>query len=96
MSTKAECPGCGSCTSAIWSAFREGRPCPVCGLSAAAADEVLAARRKSADKELVAKYEEAIKRADKAEAALRRAEWRLGHINEAMEDEVPEWVLNGE
>lgn len=67
MADKETCPGCDSTTSNVLRAFEDGEPCPHCGLSASAAQEIDAARERHANAELTEKYAEAVKRADKAE-----------------------------
>lgn len=84
MSDKMECPGCESCTSTMLEAYNRGRSCPYCGLSASAIDDVLAARRRHADADLTAKYEEAVKRTDKAERELALVRQHLRQIKDAV------------
>jgi hypothetical protein len=65
------CPACQSCASDIRLAFEHGWPCPGCGLSAQGAADVLSARARGADAELVERAAVAVRR---AELAVRRAE----------------------
>lgn len=62
------CPGCQSHTSDVLRAYDEDEPCPHCGLPASATDQVLAARRKAADADLTARYEELAVRVGRAES----------------------------
>jgi hypothetical protein len=64
---RIECPGCENSLSSILAAFREGGPCPECGLPAAAARQVLDARRKGAEESLTKAYTQMLKRAVDAE-----------------------------
>ena len=71
---KTTCPACDSETSAIGMAFRDGEPCPYCGLPAEAAEAVMEARKREEASELV------LERMAKAEARAAMAERRLGHL----------------
>jgi DNA-directed RNA polymerase subunit M/transcription elongation factor TFIIS len=87
MSEKMECPGCGSHTSAIRTAYEDGMNCPQCGLSARATEEILRARRTTADKDLKGKLEVAIQERDRAQRQLAWADkrlWKVGHELEAL------------
>jgi hypothetical protein len=68
MSEKMTCPGCQSHTSDVRRAYDEDEPCPHCALPASATDQVLAARRKAADADLTARYEELAVRVGRAES----------------------------
>ena len=70
---KMACPACDSETSAIGLAFRDGAPCPYCGLPAEAAEAVIEARKRGAS-------EQVLERMAKAEARAAMAERRLGHL----------------
>jgi hypothetical protein len=70
VSTRALCPACQTCTSDVRLAFERGSPCPNCGLSAQAAADVLSARARGADAELVERTAVAVRRAELAEAAV--------------------------
>lgn len=70
---KQMCPACDSETSAIGMAFRDGEPCPYCGLPAEAAEAVMEARKRGAT-------EQVLERLAKAEARAAMAERRLGHL----------------
>jgi len=97
VSEKMSCPGCGTHTSDVLRAFQEGQACPNCGLSASAADEVLAVRRAQADERVKAAGEQALVRAGRAESANRVLRYRLDRIKEevglalASDLEVPDW-----
>ena len=70
---KRTCPACDSETSAIGLAFREGAPCPYCGLPAEAAEAVIEARKRGASEDI-------LERMAKAEARAAVAENRLGNL----------------
>ena len=55
------CPGCGGYTSSVLSAYEDGSPCPYCGLSSDAAEEILTVRKRVADEALKARVEELAK-----------------------------------
>jgi hypothetical protein len=79
------CPSCDSDTSAALVAYESGQPCPHCGLPADAATQIIEARNRHANEELISKYTQAVQRAEKAEAeagALRR---KLANIRSALE-----------
>jgi hypothetical protein len=77
------CPGCGNHLSAILAAFREGAPCPNCGLPAEAARLVLDAQRKGADETLRQACTDALKRALEAERERDDLRDRMREIREA-------------
>lgn len=72
MSEKQWCPACDAVTSNVRSAFEDGRPCPHCGLSAAAAAELVEAKARGAEFALVVDTARAVRRAEEAEAESRR------------------------
>jgi hypothetical protein len=80
---RIECPGCGNYLSDILAAFRDGRPCPRCGLPSETARQVYEARRSGVDEELERKYLDALKRAIAAEAEARELRERIDVIREA-------------
>jgi hypothetical protein len=80
---RIECPGCGNYLSDILAAFRDGQPCPRCGLPADTARQVHEARRKGVDEETERRYLDALKRAIAAEAEARDLRERLDVIREA-------------
>lgn len=86
MSDKAECPACGSYSSTIRRAFGDGDPCPSCGLSADAAAEVMAIRRRDADAELTRRCEEATVRADRTETRVRQLEAALDGLQKTLSE----------
>ena len=67
MGYKETCPGCNSHTSDIAQAFFNDQPCPTCGLSAAAAREIMVIRQARADEAIKAEFEKLRLRADRAE-----------------------------
>ena len=85
VSNKAECPGCKAYTSTVWDAWHGERDaCGSCGLAGEVIAAVYAARKSSADEALAAKYEGAVVRAGRAEAALRVLHGRLEEVRQAM------------
>ena len=72
MSEKMTCPGCDVHLSDIRRAFLAGAPCPNCGLSAEAALQIDVIKASWADESVKQLAQEAIERADRAEAELRR------------------------
>lgn len=95
MSEKMTCPGCGSHTSDVLRAFAADEPCPYCGLSSAAAVEVMAVRAVKADAALKEMTERVIKERDEWRKRALAAEYRFGHLKDALEDmsEIPSWVF---
>ncbi len=95
MSRKMTCPACNAHTSSVLAAFEEGRPCPNCGLSAAAALEINDVQQRRADEELKARLETAIKERDSAQRELRLTKDRLERITDLvgrpLGDEEPQW-----
>lgn len=87
MGERLECPACESETSTVLIRFRDGEPCPYCGLSAAAMAEIFDARKRGADKALMTKYTEAVKRADKAEREVSHLRSKLSRIEQALKDD---------
>ena len=84
MSQKMTCPACNAHLSSVYQAFENGEPCPNCGLSHEAAQEVLSAKARNADEtlrarltELLAERDAAVARAEKAESKLQRIKWEL-------------------
>jgi len=65
VSDKAECPGCGACTSGVLADDQNGEPCRYCGLSAQARAEVRAVRRTQADEQLRRRVEELVVERDR-------------------------------
>lgn len=87
------CLGCNSYTSAIYDAYWDGQPCPVCGLPAEATRRVMEARKGSADEDLIRQYQEAEVRAGKAEAEAAQLRRHLEAIKRAVAEppEPAEW-----
>jgi hypothetical protein len=84
VSNKAECPACKAYLSGVWDAMEYGGKCPACGLSGDVIRNVYEARKSSADKDLIAKYEAAEVRAGKAEAERDDLRRRLDAILQAV------------
>jgi hypothetical protein len=57
MADKMECPACNSWSSSIAMAVVNGRPCPVCGVSAEAIIEIYAVRETRATEALKGRVE---------------------------------------
>ncbi len=89
MSEKRECPACDSCTSSVLSAFAQGQPCPYCGLSAEAADELEAARVRGASEALVASTAQALRRAEVAETEALRLRGLIVQARRALDAAGP-------
>lgn len=68
-------------------AVENGEPCPYCGLSASAIEEVNRAQDSRANEEMQAKYSEAVIRADKAEREARSLRNQLDRIRRAVTSE---------
>lgn len=92
MGRRMTCPACGSRTSSIVAAFEEGDPCPVCGLPHAAASAVVAIKAREANSEVTQRAVHAELRAAAAENELRRAQWRLECVTQAIVSEPDGWV----
>jgi len=94
-----ECPGCGSYSSSVLSAFHDDKPCPSCGLSAAAAWEILRVRKSRADEALKRQLEQEIAARSAAERKLRSAEYKLGELRRELtgilDAEDPDWLHDG-
>lgn len=84
-----ECLGCDAYHSTVYDGFESGRACPFCGLPSAATEAVLAARKRKADEELVAKYLEAEKRAGTLATENRTLRYRLDGVERALKAEAP-------
>lgn len=81
------CPACGSHSSAVLAAFREGLPCPSCELSAAATAEVLAIQRSRADGQLQERLAVEIRRRNTAEVQAERLARQLDAVRRALNDD---------
>jgi DNA repair exonuclease SbcCD ATPase subunit len=86
MADKMTCPACDSYTSSILQAFKDGRPCPVCGLSNRAAHEVLDAERRAITEEMAEKVRLAVLERDRAQVEVQRLQRKLGRLQRAMKD----------
>ena len=76
----------------MWEAEHGQRDsCPSCGLSGSVIREVYDARRRQADTELTARYEQAIVRAGRAEAEVERLRGHLEAIFGAVQQEFTEF-----
>lgn len=85
MSNKETCPGCATHSSSVWWAFHEeGAACPICGLSADAAKEIMAVHQARGDQALKAKLAEALERADRAEAQARKLQEIVDEVRFAV------------
>jgi hypothetical protein len=67
-------------------AFNEGESCPYCGLSAAAAAEVISASHRGADEALVESTAKAIQRADVAEREVQRLRRKLNEVRRLLDE----------
>lgn len=85
------CPACKAHTSSVRAAFLDHRPCPSCGLSAYAAQEILAIRQRHADAEadLTARCAQLVIRADRAEMEEGRTRATLKAIADLLEEWRP-------
>lgn len=83
------CPGCDAYLSSVYDAFEFGNPCPNCGLPFDVAKQVATVRKRVADEGLKADLEAALKRAGKAEAALRIARYQLEQVQHVLSYDIP-------
>lgn len=86
MSFKQTCPGCNSHSSTVAQAFADGEPCPMCGLSAGAANEIMAVQQARADDAVKAEFAELRLRVDRAERDRDRLGSVLTSIREALRE----------
>lgn len=77
---KRECPACGSWTTSVGIAFRDGDECPYCGLPADTADLIDKAREKGLSKKLTEALAAAEVRAVKAETERAEMASQLARI----------------
>ena len=84
MSEKLTCPGCKSHTSAVRLAYFNGQPCPHCGLSNGAIEEILNVQRSMADKDLTERYRKLLIEVD----ILRTVNQRMRDQFHRIRDEV--------
>ena len=89
MSDKIECPGCGSYTSSVLAKVEQGEPCPYCGLSADAIEEIRAVRRKKADEDLKGRLEKALVERDRAVTEAAKLERVLYAVRRAVGCQKP-------
>jgi DNA repair exonuclease SbcCD ATPase subunit len=82
---KRSCPGCDAWTSSVGAAFRDGEPCPYCGLPAEAAHAIDEARERHASEVVVKRLADAEVRAAKAEAEVDRLTSILNRVREATQ-----------
>ena len=83
---KRSCPACDSHTSAIGAAFRDGEPCPYCGLPAEAAHAIDAAQERHVSEEVLKRLAAAEVRAVNAEAEARRVNAILDSLRRALRE----------
>jgi len=88
MSERMTCPACGSYTSSVLNRYYEGKPCPECGLSAAAAAEIIHIQQTKADEALKTRLTDTIRERDEATQKLAEAERRLDRLADGMEELV--------
>lgn len=94
---KAECPACKAYLSGVWDALEGERDsCPSCGLDSDTMRTVLAARKKLADKELTERCEQALIRASRAEADLKKLRARVYSVRAEFADWEREDPLGAE
>lgn len=86
MSEKMTCPACTSHTSSVLSAYREGEPCPYCGLTVDATQQILTIQRSKASEDVKRMAQEAVERAARAEAEVRRLERIVERVNDALHE----------
>lgn len=87
MSEKRQCPACLSWTSGVLAAFRDGLPCPYCGLPADAAANFARAQEVGVEKAIVERAIAAEMRAVKAEARVVELTEILARVREVVSDE---------
>lgn len=78
MADKMQCLGCEAYLSSILRAYREGKPCPECGLPDHVMFYLEQLKSQGVDAKLLWRIADAETRAMQAE---REAEWRLGQLN---------------
>ena len=84
---KRSCPACDAHTSAIGAAFRDGEPCPYCGLPAEAAAAFDRAVTRGADEDMAQRAAQAEQRAAVAEARVAMLQARLDRIAALVRDD---------
>lgn len=92
MSNKMTCPACESTTTDVLDAYHHGRSCPHCSLSATAADEIIDARNRYRESDLLQQLRNAIISNDSLKAQLTEKEAKLVKIKKVLDtDQVPRW-----
>jgi hypothetical protein len=86
MADKMECPACKAYLSGIKMAFQNGEPCPECGLSAEAAEEVLSIWDTRANEALQAKAGAQRIELDRATAELGACKTLLRKIGRLVDE----------
>jgi hypothetical protein len=89
VGNRAWCPACDVETSSILAGFRDQGQCPNCGLSAAAAEELVAAKRRGAEFFLVVQAAQAECRAQEAEREVARLRVVLERVRRVLAEAVP-------
>ena len=84
---KRDCPACEAWTSSVGVAFRDGNPCPYCGLPADAAEEFDRAIKRGADGDLAKRMADAEQRAAKAEREAVRLRHVIATIRFALDED---------
>jgi hypothetical protein len=92
MSERMKCPGCGTGSSSVLTAYQEDEPCPYCGLSNLAMAEILEIQKTRADTDLKATLTEEIKLRTAAQAKVRQLEYRLDQIRETLAAPDQDWM----
>lgn len=91
VSDKMTCPGCDAHLSSVMRAYNDGLPCPNCGLSYAAMEELFEKRRtvgvSRANDEVKAIADAALLRAGRAEAERDRLRRQLAGVRAALDEE---------
>jgi hypothetical protein len=80
-----QCPACETSSPAVLTDFLVGKPCRVCELPHEATSAIIAARRRSADAQLTAQFEQAITRATFAEVRADRYGRLVGDLRDLVE-----------
>lgn len=88
MGSTQTCPACRNHTQSIHHAFRDGEPCPVCGLPAHAAAQVLEFQAAHRDSAVMEQYKEMAARALTAEQQVRVLNERIRLVRAAMDEPI--------
>lgn len=81
---KISCPACDAWTSAVGAAFRDGDPCPSCGLPAATAKSIDDARERKIAQDVLDALAKAEVRACEAEEQVRNLKARIEDARRAL------------